>query len=280
MARSRDHQSFPIAAASLAALLLAADAAQAQWGWFGDFFRGMRERVYPRYHPPALPYARALPELDDPDEPLPRRGDRLDPLPQIGGAGQAYCVRLCDGRYFPVSRATGTPGFSPAQTCAALCPAAQTKLFYGAGIEGAVAPDGERYANLENAFVYREQNVEGCTCNGRDRLGLARIEARSDPTLRPGDVIVTETGPAIFRGGRLPYQAGDFAPATDVRGLPKATRDQLSAIRVGPGSGRVILPAEPRQLAPAAAPPQPRAATPPPARTTPRPTRRYWPIDP
>ncbi|TDM82058.1 hypothetical protein CEE94_12830, partial [Lactobacillus crispatus] len=64
-----------------------------------------------------------------------------------------YCVRSCDGRYFPV-QARG--GATPAQMCQAFCPATPTKVFYGSGIDGATAANGERYADSENAFAYRK----------------------------------------------------------------------------------------------------------------------------
>src|SRR5438094_8575119 len=37
-----------------------------------------------------------------------------------GGGGVAYCVRLCDGRYFPIQRSSGA---SPVQVCSSFCPA-------------------------------------------------------------------------------------------------------------------------------------------------------------
>src|SRR4051812_8281963 len=43
------------------------------------------------------------------------------------GPSVSYCVRLCDGHPFPVQNASS----SAAQTCASLCPAAQTKVFAG-----------------------------------------------------------------------------------------------------------------------------------------------------
>ena len=55
-------------------------------------------------------------------------------------------------------------------------------------------PDGSRYADLDNAFVYRKKLVAGCTCNGRDPFGLARVDVNTDPTLRPGDIVATKTG--------------------------------------------------------------------------------------
>ncbi len=108
-----------------------------------------------------------------------------------GGGGQAYCVRLCDGRYFPLQP---HPTASPAQLCSAFCPASQTRIFRGTPIENAVGPDGSRYAELKNAFVYRKQLVPGCTCNGKDAFGLVTLDAANDPTLRPGDAVATPDG--------------------------------------------------------------------------------------
>jgi hypothetical protein len=97
----------------------------------------------------------------------------------------AYCVRLCDGRYFPLQRSSTTPE----KLCGMLCPASQTKVLYGSEVEHASARDGSRYATLANAYVYRKKEVANCTCNGRDVFGLAPIDLASDPTLRPGDIV-------------------------------------------------------------------------------------------
>src|SRR5882672_6176661 len=39
--------------------------------------------------------------------------------------GQAYCVRTCDGRYFPLPASDNQ---SRAATCSNLCPASETKI--------------------------------------------------------------------------------------------------------------------------------------------------------
>ena len=121
--------------------------------------------------------------------------------PPAGPAGAAvtYCVRLCDGRYFPVARNTGA---TSAQLCGALCPAARTKIFSGSDIARARAPDGTRYSDLPNAFVYRKELVPDCTCNGKDVFGTAPVDVASDPTLRAGDLVATEDGTVKFTGSR------------------------------------------------------------------------------
>src|SRR3954471_7842755 len=51
-------------------------------------------------------------------------GGNQQPAPQpryaSSGSGPAFCVRSCDGRYFPL---TTRGGASPAQLCQAFCPA-------------------------------------------------------------------------------------------------------------------------------------------------------------
>lgn len=117
------------------------------------------------------------------------------PAPQQGGTSSggtgryvAYCVRLCDGRYFPMQRHNNATSI---QLCSAFCPTAKTQVFNGSAIDHAVASSGARYADLDNAFVYREKIVSNCTCNGKDAFGLAKIDVAADPTLRPGDIVAS-----------------------------------------------------------------------------------------
>src|SRR5262245_5175214 len=137
-------------------------------------------------------------------------------VPESGYGGQAFCVRLCDGRFFPLQpHATA----SPAQLCSAFCPAAQTRIYRGNAIDHSVGPDGTRYAELKNAFLYRKQIVGGCTCNGKDSFGLVTLDANNDPTLQPGDTVATPDGKsAVVKvappGGPPPgAQPGNAPPA-------------------------------------------------------------------
>jgi hypothetical protein len=124
-----------------------------------------------------------------------------DPQPQFNpfagmrseGAGSvAYCVRVCDGRYFPIQR---HGGISPAQACSSFCPASETRIYNGgSSIDHAVSGDGRRYTELNTAFVYRQKIVPGCTCNGRDAFGLVITPVAEDTTLRPGDIVATNRG--------------------------------------------------------------------------------------
>jgi hypothetical protein len=108
-----------------------------------------------------------------------------------GGGGQAYCVRTCDGRYFPISAGDGQ---SRAASCNSFCPASETKVVYGSSIDHAATETGKPYSELPNAFRYRNELVTGCTCNGKDQLGLASVKIEDDPTLRKGDIVAGANG--------------------------------------------------------------------------------------
>ena len=107
------------------------------------------------------------------------------------GGGTAYCVRGCDGRYFP---AQGNDAESKAQSCKSFCPASETSLVYGSDIDDATTDKGKSYSDLPNAFRYRNEIVAGCTCNGRGPVGLAQVKIEDDPTLRKGDIVAGANG--------------------------------------------------------------------------------------
>ena len=154
--------------------------------------------------------------------------------PESGGP-VAYCVRLCDGRYFPMPKNAGAPNSSPDKICSALCPASVTKVYTGGAIDEASAADGSSYSKLENAFAYRERMVSDCTCTGKDIGGTVAMDIHSDPTLRPGDIVVTQNGLMVFKGSKqVPYQTSDFIPPEDYKGLPAGVRRTLAEQRVAP----------------------------------------------
>jgi len=127
--------------------------------------------------------------------------------------GQAFCVRTCDGRHFPV---TASDNASRAASCNSFCPASETKLFYGSSIDNAAAEDGKPYSELPNAFRYRNELVAGCTCNGKDQIGLAPVKIENDPTLRRGDIVAGEGG--LLVAGRSADKRGaslNFSPVSD-----------------------------------------------------------------
>lgn len=151
-----------------------------------------------------------------------------------GSPSSGYCVRTCDGRYFPVS---GRGKMSATEMCRAFCPSAPTQIFSGGGgggIARAVAPNGQRYSDLPNAFVYRDKIVADCSCDGKSPLGLVRFDDVDDPTLRPGDIVATQNGLMTYRNdGRA-----EFTPVDSTPGLSSKLKEQLTQTRVTPGQSQ------------------------------------------
>lgn len=145
------------------------------------------------------------------------------------GPAKAFCVRTCDGQYFPVR---AHAGMSAAEACRAFCPASQTRLYSGSTIDYATARDGSRYASLDTAYAYRRHVVAGCTCNGRNQFGLAHVDVTTDPTLRPGDVVATRNGLVAFTGRKT--GTAEFTPAASYPHFSRSYRDQLAAMQIMP----------------------------------------------
>ena len=261
MARnSRGLNSGALAFGGFVALSLVAVAPQpaVAQGLFGTLFggftppaeRGYRDgRLPPRSYAPAEHDRRYMGRQDGrysfpffsgsrPEHVEPREARPAAP----GHGGTVNCVRMCDGRYFPVPR--GVPGtrLDPAKVCTALCPAAETKVFHGGDMQYARANDGTRYESLDTAFAFRERIVPDCSCTGKGPGGLAQIDIESDPTLRAGDIVVTAEGPTVFNGGQLPYQTSDFTPAGDYARLNRALREKLAEMQVNTEVSPVVPP--------------------------------------
>jgi hypothetical protein len=161
-------------------------------------------------------------------------GWRAPEVSQPEAVGLAFCVRLCDGRFFPLQR-HGT--VNPAQACSSFCPASQTRVYSGLNIESSVGPDGRGYRDLGTAFVFRERIVPGCTCNGKDAFGLVNTAVEDDPTLRAGDIIATGDGLKAYTGGAS-RRAASYTPVHSYPGLPADLRRRLADTRVAPAPMR------------------------------------------
>ena len=155
------------------------------------------------------------------------------------GRGVVFCVRLCDGQHFPLER---TLYATPVETCRAMCPASKTKVFFGGGIDHASARDGQRYTDLDSAYVYRDHLVPNCTCNGKDAFGLAPFDAKNDPTLRPGDIVSTKDGFVAYAGKRG-GQVAEFTPvdpatlSADLGVKQQSVKMTRRAAEPAPGAG-------------------------------------------
>lgn len=162
----------------------------------------------------------------------PRSGDRAgqgDGGGSFSGRGLVYCVRLCDGRHFPLHNHAGA---NAAEMCRSFCPHAPTQIFSGSKIDYAVGAGGKRYSDLPNAFVYRAKMVGDCSCDGTSPTGVVRIDSRDDPTLRSGDILATGNGLMSYR---VDARGAQFSTISNAPGLSANMRAQLTATKVSPG---------------------------------------------
>jgi hypothetical protein len=185
-------------AASVGAATLPAQAEDFFSALFGGFGGG-------RPRAPSMPFANEGGPIGPQGEGRARTG--------YSGGGLAYCVRTCDGRYFPIS---GSDRQSRAASCNSFCPASDTKVVYGSNIDNAATETGKPYSELPNAFRYRTEIVAGCTCNGKDQIGLAPVKIEDDPTLRKGDIVAGSNGLVV--AGRSADRRGaslSLSPASE-----------------------------------------------------------------
>jgi hypothetical protein len=224
-------------------------------GLFDFFFGGAQKQ---QQHPAPPPQASffADPFGNNPQQTAPT------PRATVASSGPAFCVRSCDGKYFPLMRASA----SPIQMCQAFCPASPTKVFFGSSIDGAISASGERYADSENAFAYRKELRADCTCNGRDPAGLAPVDLTLDTSLRPGDVIATTSGLVAYSGVRIGNdQTAEFTPVASYPGLTAEVRARLGEIKVAPVKAEIATTDLPASLVnpsvPPAAPVAPKPAS-------------------
>jgi hypothetical protein len=216
-----------LVAATLASPLLATPAPVSAEGLFDFFFGGLQQQRPQRDVP-----QQASPFVD----PFASQSGQPQYVPPTrtaaaGGSGPAFCVRSCDGKYFPLMRGLA----SPAQMCQAFCPASATKVYFGSSIDGAYSQTGERYADSENAFAYRKALRSDCTCNGREPAGLAPVDLTLDGSLKAGDVIATSDGLVAYTGVRLGQeQTAEFTPVASYPGLTAQVRARLGEMKVAP----------------------------------------------
>lgn len=251
MRHNRNFLRLPLMAVSLATIVAWTPQIASAQGFFDFLFNGGQpQKQQPQRRGPAPPQNDFFSDpfgLNTPVEAPPSQRSA-----NSGGSGPAFCVRTCDGKYFPLGRG----GASPAQTCQAFCPASPTKVVFGSSIDSASSSTGERYADLPNAFAYRKALKADCTCNGRDPAGLAPIDLALDTSLRPGDVVATTSGLVAFSGVRTGNnQAPEFTPVSSYPGLTSDVRARLGEMKVAPVSAEMItdeapMAETPREIAP------------------------------
>jgi hypothetical protein len=159
-----------------------------------------------------------------------------------GGTYRTLCVRTCDGYYFPISYSTTRQQFAEdAQTCSAMCPAADSKLFYhpnpGSGPEDMVAVTGEPYSTLPTAFQYRTTLNPSCTCRPAGEAPPSPPTPGGRPSLEPK---VEASAPLPGRRARILARTLRRCPtdwATSFPGSDSRVPPRLRLLRREPLSG-------------------------------------------
>jgi hypothetical protein len=69
-----------------------------------------------------------------------------------------------------------------------------------------------------------------CGCHSASGNPIDSSAVLNDPTLRPGDTVVTAKGVRVFKGGAYPFKSSDFMSLAETRDLPTEKRGALAAI--------------------------------------------------
>jgi hypothetical protein len=161
------------------------------------------------------------------------------------GQRRTYCVRTCDGYYFSIGFARNRTDLAAHEAmCASSCGDAPMKLYSAPingdasntgrlepAIERAADDSGALYTALPTAYAFKNQDTATCACKST-ASGLPQIPMTIDPTLRDGDIIVTQDGLKVFHGtSAAPHQPDDFVGIASAKALPSVVRDEMLSLQ-------------------------------------------------
>jgi len=162
-----------------------------------------------------------------------------------GTRSEGFCVRICDGYYFPLVR---SKDLSAQQSCEYGCPSASVAVYEGSAVETARNLAGEAYASLPTAFSFLKKTTEKCSCNfPQHAQSFSLPAANNDPTLRAGDIVFGDHEAFVCQGSKLVALDRSSLPSSKIReklqlmlaaGRPRPAAD-LQATNA-PGSVRVV----------------------------------------
>ncbi len=138
-----------------------------------------------------IPRERSLRELDMEDAPA-----TDDPYEGYTGGGKGVCVRSCDGFFWPLEVGGGRARSEGDEICQAMCPGAETKVFFmaqGGDIQGARSASGVNYTELPGALRYRQSFDAGCSCKSRETPWAVVLKPVEEMVgdARRGDITIT-----------------------------------------------------------------------------------------
>ena len=169
-------------------------------GLFGFLFGHSRHSA-----PQPAPSMPRVHSYADPGDP-----QRTDPGERsaIGGPAVAYCVRTCDGHFFPIQRMRACRRSRSASRSA--------RRRRPRSIPAAPSPPPMRRTasaiptcRTHSPIATRWSRTAAATA--RPLSASSNMDVKTDPTLRPGDIVATREGLAQVRGGRGAARA-EFTP--------------------------------------------------------------------
>lgn len=144
-------------------------------------------------------------------------------------AGGTFCVRSCDGYFFPMP---GVGKSNQQSMCEMACPSAAVDVYRGGSIETSRNARGQAYTSLSNAFSFRTRVTEKCGCNTADASSAQALKSlRQDPTLRNGDIVFDAAGASVYRGSGFASAENSSIVSAGAR---KVVRAVLALPRVAP----------------------------------------------
>ena len=154
----------------------------------------------------------ALPFANEGDARAPQSAAR--PRSGYSGGSQAYCVRTCDGRYFPISGVQRPEPRRVVQQISAR--PAKPKVVYGSNIDMRQPRAESPIRSCRMRFAIATNWSQGAPATARTRSVWRRSRSRTIATLRKGDIVAGADGLVVAghaadkRGASL-----NFSPASE-----------------------------------------------------------------
>jgi hypothetical protein len=153
---------------------------------------------------------------------------------RVASSGGAFCVRSCDGYFFPMP---GVGKGNQQSMCEMACPSATVDVYRGGSIETSKNARGQSYAALANAFSFRSKVTEKCGCNAAETSQAHALKSlRQDPTLRNGDIVFDGAGASVYRGATFASAETSAMVSASARKTIKAVLALPRAAPVGEGA--------------------------------------------
>ena len=128
------------------------------------------------------------------------------------GTYRTVCVRLCDGYFFPISFSTTPDRFAADEAaCNSRCSSGARLYVYpnpGGEPEDMRDVRGQPYTALKNAFLFRTNYVEACTCKPHpwEREALDRHRLYAERAQKAKRAVAAKVQPARREAARTPVR--------------------------------------------------------------------------